>query len=583
VKRLLAIFILALLNVAPALSRREPAREPVLRSQSRWVERTLRSMTLDEKIGQMIMPGWDVGAFRNVDSDEFAKARRNIVDFHVGGLHVYGGDPTPVALAINEMQKLAKVPLLISDNFEGGVGYVLFGATRLPLAMAIGATGDEHLAYEAAKLTAEEGRAIGVNVNFYPVADVQNNPANPIINIRSFGEDPATVSRFVRAYIRGAQENGQIATAKHFPGHGDVATDSHLEMPVLNVAPQRLESVELPPFRAAVEEGVQAFMSAHIWLPQIEPEKGLPSTLSKNVLTGILRDELGYRGVVFTDAMTMRGVSANFTNEDATLRAVEAGADIILIPPSVEDSFRAIKSAVESGRISEKRIDDSVRRILRTKAHFDLEKSRFADVNRLMTLLGTREHRDFAQQIEDQAITLVRDERHALPLRASPDLRVVQINVLDSRNGWREGAVGRLAAAELPKRFPRAVTVQVDDQSTATELDLIRKLAQTGDALVVNGFIRVAAYKGSIDLTNAEVALVRDLAAMKKPFVFTVFGSPYVLTHIPDLPSYIVTYDTSPLAEASMIKAITGEIEFKGKLPISLPGLYPVGHGLTAK
>ena len=579
-KRLLAIFILALLNVAPALSRREPAREPVLRSQSRWVERTLRSMTLDEKIGQMIMPGWDVGAFRNVDSDEFAKARRNIVDFHVGGLHVYGGDPTPVALAINEMQKLAKVPLLISDNFEGGVGYVLFGATRLPLAMAIGATGDEHLAYEAAKLTAEEGRAIGVNVNFYPVADVQNNPANPIINIRSFGEDPATVSRFVRAYIRGAQENGQIATAKHFPGHGDVATDSHLEMPVLNVAPQRLESVELPPFRAAVEEGVQAFMSAHIWLPQIEPEKGLPSTLSKNVLTGILRDELGYRGVVFTDAMTMRGVSANFTNEDATLRAVEAGADIILIPPSVEDSFRAIKSAVESGRISEKRIDDSVRRILRTKAHFDLEKSRFADVNRLMTLLGTREHRDFAQQIEDQAITLVRDERHALPLRASPDLRVVQINVLDSRNGWREGAVGRLAAAELPKRFPRAVTVQVDDQSTATELDLIRKLAQTGDALVVNGFIRVAAYKGSIDLTNAEVALVRDLAAMKKPFVFTVFGSPYVLTHIPDLPSYIVTYDTSPLAEASMIKAITGEIEFKGKLPISLPGLYPIGHGL---
>ena len=583
-KRLLAIFILALLCGGPPspAAAAEDRGAPLSKSASRWVERTLRSMTLDEKIGQMIMPGWEVGAFRNVDSDEFAKARRNIVDFHVGGMHVYGGDPTPVALAINEMQKLAKVPLLISDNFEGGVGYVLFGATRLPLAMAIGATGDEHLAYEAAKLTAQEGRAIGVNVNFYPVADVQNNPANPIINIRSFGEDPATVSRFVRAYIRGAQENGQIATAKHFPGHGDVATDSHLEMPVLNVAPQRLESVELPPFRAAVEEGVQAFMSAHIWLPQIEPEKGLPSTLSKNVLTGILRDELGYRGVVFTDAMTMRGVSANFSNEDATLRAVEAGADIILIPPSVEDSFRAIKSAVESGRISEKRIDDSVRRILRTKAHFDLEKSRFADVNRLMTLLGTREHRDFAQQIEDQAITLVRDDRHALPLRASPDLRVVQINVLDSRNGWREGAVGRLAAAELPKRFPRAVTVQVDDQSTATELDVIRKLAQTGDALVVNGFIRVAAYKGSIDLTNAEVSLLRDLAAMKKPFVFTVFGSPYVLTHIPDLPSYIVTYDTSPLAEASMIKAITGEIPFVGKLPISLPGLYPIGHGLTA-
>jgi len=551
-------------------------------ARTRWVEKTLRSMTLDEKIGQMIMPGYEIGSFRNVDSDEFAKVRRNIVEFHVGGVHVYGGDPTPVALAINEMQKLAKVPLLISDNFEGGVGYVLFGGTRLPLAMAIGATGDVNLAYAAAKLTAEEGRAIGVNVNFYPVADVQNNPANPIINIRAFGEDPAMVSRFVSAYIRGAQENGQIATAKHFPGHGDVASDSHLEMPVLNVTAQRLESIELPPFRAAVDQHVAAFMSAHIWLPQLEPEKGLPSTLSKNVITGILRDELGYDGVVFTDAMTMRGVSASFKNDDATVRAVEAGADVILIPPSVEDSFRAIKSALESGRLTESRIDASVRRILRTKARFDLAnpKNRFVDVNRLMATLGTREHRDFAQRIEDQAITLVRDDAHALPLRASADLRVVQINLLDTRTGWREGPPGRLVAAELPKRFPRAVTVQVDDQSTPTELDLIRKLAQTGDALVVNGFIRVAAYKGSIDLTPAEGTLLRDLAAMKKPFVFTIFGSPYVLTHIPELPSYIVTYDTSPLAEMAMVRAITGEIEFKGKLPISLPGLYPIGHGL---
>ncbi len=542
-------------------------------------------MSLDEKIGQMIMPGYEVGSFRNVDSDEFVKVRRNIVEFHVGGVHVYGGDPTPVALAINEMQKLAKVPLLISDNFEGGVGYVLFGATRLPLAMAIGATGDERLAYEAAKVTAQEGRAIGVNVNFYPVADVQNNPENPIINIRAFGEDPATVSRFVRAYIRGAQENGQMATAKHFPGHGDVASDSHLEMPVLNVPAQRLESVELPPFRAAVDQGVAAFMSAHIWLPQIEPEKGLPSTLSKNVMTGILRDELHYDGIVFTDAMTMRGVSANFKNDDATLRAVEAGADIILIPPSVEDSFRAIKSALESGRLTESRIDVSVRRILRAKARFDLAnpKNRFVDVYRLMTVLGTRENRDFAQRIADNAITLVRDERQVLPLRPSPDLRVVQINLLDTRTGWREGVSGRLAAAELPKRFPRAVTVQVDDQSTPTELDLVRKLAQTGDAIVVNGYIRVAAYKGSIALTPAEIALLRDLAAMKKPFVLTVFGSPYVLTHIPEMPSYIVTYDTSPLAEMAMVRAITGEIEFKGKLPISLPGLYPIGHGLTAK
>lgn len=556
---------------------------PLNRSATRWVEKTLRSMTLDEKIGQMLMAGTPLGAFRNVDSPEFQTIRRDIVDYHVAGYHVFGGDPAVVALIINEMQKLAKLPLLISDNFEGGVGYVLFGATRLPLAMSIGATGDERLAYEAAKLTAEEGRAIGVNVNFYPVADVQNNPENPIINIRAFGEEPATVSRFVRAYIRGAQENGQIATAKHFPGHGDVASDSHLEMPVLNVPPQRLESVELPPFRAAVDEGVDAVMSAHIWLPQVEPEKGLPSTLSKNVMTGILRDELHYEGVVFTDSMTMRGVTANFPPEEATLRAIEAGVDIVLLPPDVPTSFNAIKSAVQSGRIPQGRIDQSVRRILTAKAKLNLQhpRNRFADVDQMMTTVGTQAHRDFAQRIADSAITLVRDQRNVLPLRPSPDLRVVQINVLDTRSGWREGSPGRVVTAELPKRFPRAVTVQVDDQTTAAEFDLVRKLAQTGDALVVNGYIRVAAYKGSIALTPSEIALLRDLAAMNKPFVFTVFGSPYVLTHIPELPSYIVTYDIAPMAELAMVRAITGEIEFRGKLPISLPGLYPIGHGLA--
>ncbi|MDQ6802324.1 MAG: hypothetical protein M3041_16000 [Acidobacteriota bacterium] len=548
------------------------------------MQKTLKSMSLDEKIGQMLMPGFSVGAFRNADSQEFQNIRRDIVDYHVGGVHVFGGDPAVIALFVNEMQRMAKVPLLISDNFEGGVGYVLFGATRLPLAMSIGATGDERNAYEAAKLTALEGRAIGVNVNFYPVADVQNNPQNPIINIRAFGEDPARVSAFVRAYIRGAQENGQIATAKHFPGHGDVATDSHLEMPVLNVSPERLESVELPPFRAALAEGVDAVMSAHIWLPQIEPEKGLPSTLSRNVMTKMLRDELHFEGVVFTDSMTMRGVTSNFQPADATLRAVEAGSDIVLLPPDVPTSFDAIKAAVASGRIPETRIDASVRRILTAKAKLNLQdpKNRFVDVNRLMTNVGGQAQHDFAQHVEDLAITLVRDQRHSLPLRPSPDLRVVQINIVDTRTGWREGAPGRVVAAELIKRFPRSVTVQVDDQSSPIEIDLVRKLAQMADALVVNGFIRVAAYKGSIDLTAGETGLLKDLEGIQKPFVFTVFGSPYVLTQMPELPSYIVTYDTSPLAEMSAIRAITGEIEFKGKLPISLPGLYPIGHGLVA-
>ncbi len=572
-------FVLCLLIAASAAF----AATRTERNRDRWVDRTLRSMTVDEKIGQMLMPGSGPGGFHALDAEELKEARRDVTEFHVGGVHVAIGDASSIALTLNALQRLAKVPLLTAHNLEGGAGYVLYGATRMPLAMAIGATGDEKLAYEAARVTAIEGRATGVNVNFYPVADVNNNPENPIINIRSFGEDPATVSRFVAAYVRGIQENGELATAKHFPGHGDVSTDSHLAMPVLDVTMQRLQSVELPPFRAAVDAGVGAVMSAHIWLPQIEPQKGLPSTLSKNVLTGLLRDDLHFRGIVFTDSMSMRGVTASFSNADATVRAVEAGADILVGIPSVPESFHAIQEALRSGRLTEARLDESVRRILRAKASLGLDQpqNRYADVNQLMLKVGTAENRAVAQRIADNAITLVKDDAHVLPLRPSVGTRVVQINLLDNRTGWREGPVGRIATSELAKRFPRAVTVQIDDQSTAGEYDAVRKLAQISDAVLVNGFIRVAAYKGSIDLDHEQMALLRDLIAMKKPLVFTAFGSPYILLHLPELPAYAVTYDISGTAEHAAIRAITGEIPYKGRLPINLPGLYKIGDGLT--
>jgi len=551
-----------------------------LHAADRRVEKQLKSMSLDEKIGQMLFPGVLKGDFRSVDSTDFVKARQNLEQYHLGGFHTFGGDPAAIALFLNELQRLAKVPLLITADFEGGPAYTMFGATRLPRAMAIGATGDPQLAWAAGKMTAEEGRAVGVHVNFYPVADVQNNPRNPIINIRSFGEDPQRVATFVRAYIRGAQENGQIATAKHFPGHGDVSTDSHLEMPTLDLDRARLDAVEFPPFRAAIDEGVGAMETAHIWMTRLEPEKGVPSSLSKNVVT-ILRDELHFKGLIFTDALEMHGITNTFTNEEASVRAVEAGNDCLLVPPDVAASFNAIKAAVQSGRISEARIDASVRRILEAKARLDLEHHRFVDTSRLMQMLGTQAHRDLAQHIADAAITLVRDANHVLPLKPSPDTRVVQVNILDTRTGWREGPVGLVLASEMQKRFPRAETATVDDQSLSAEFSLVRQLAETADVLIVNGFIRVAAYKGSIDLTKEQQLLLTDLMNMKKPLVFTIFGSPYLLTQIPDLPSYIVAYEITPAAELAAVKAITGEIPFRGRLPISLPGLYNIGDGIT--
>lgn len=540
-------------------------------ADDRWVERTLRSMTVDEKIGQLVM----------ARSEPIRDAWRAIEEFHVGSIHGGIGDAAAVAVTLNELQRMSKVPLLTSANLEGGAGYVLYGATRMPLAMAIAATGDERLAYEAARVTAREGRAAGVNVNFYPVADVNNNPANPIINIRSFGEDPATVSRFVAAYVRGIQENGQLATAKHFPGHGDVAVDSHLEMPTLDVARLRLDAIELPPFRAAIEAGAGAFMTAHIWLPKLEPKEGLPATLSKPVLTALLRDDLKFEGVLFTDSMGMRGVTSAFSVEEAAVLAIEAGADILVTPPDVEAAYRALQASVRSGRISTARLDQSVRRVLRAKSSLGLDRNRTVDIVRLVETVGSPANRAVAQRVADQAITLVRDDKKVLPLRPSTELRVVQINVLDTRTGWREGPVGKVLAAELAKRFPRSVTVHVDDQTTPAEYELVRKLAGLADALVVNGFVRVASYKGSINLNDAQTKLLRDLSASKKPLAFTAFGSPYVLMHVPELPAYAVTYDIGQASELAAIKALTGEIPYRGRLPIEIPGFYPLGHGLN--
>jgi beta-N-acetylhexosaminidase len=578
-KAIVCLLILMLNLVAP--SQAEMTDKSPVPSEDRWVEETLKSMTLEEKIGQMLVPT-TVSAFMNQESESFQELKKNITEFHVGGCHAFGGDPAALALLINRMQTLAKVPLLITADLEGGAGYQLRGATRLPRAMAIGAAGNEQLAYEAGKITAIEGRALGIHINFYPVVDVNNNPRNPIINIRSFGEDVNLVSAMAMAYIRGAQENGQIATAKHFPGHGDTSQDSHLELAVVDVDWERLNRIELPPFRAAVKGGVGAVMTAHIALPQIEPEKGVPATLSPKFITDVLRKDIGFDGLVFTDAMDMRGVSAHYEPGEAALRAVKAGADIILFPVDLEKSFNAIKQAVQSGEVSVSRIEASVRRILAAKARLGLHKNRFVDLDKLDTIVGSAEHRQKSQAIIEQAITLVRDRNNVLPLKLSDDQRVLYLTILDSRQGWREGFPGVAFRAELRKRHQKTIEVLVDENTSNAEFDLIKKLVDVSDVIIANGFIRVAAYKGTIDMTEGQLSLLKYLSTLDKPFVFTLLGSPYLLSFVPELPTYILTYEYYPGAEAAALRAILGEIPFKGKLPISLPGAYAIGHGLTS-
>jgi beta-N-acetylhexosaminidase len=546
-----------------------------------WVEKTLAAMTVDEKIGQLLIPAV-VGRFMNQDSEAFQQIRRDITEFHVGGYHMLGEvdslhEPAGVALLLNHMQGLSKLPLWITADFEGGVGLRYMGATRLPRAMAMGATDDPEMASLAGRVAAVEARAMGVHVNFYPVVDVNNNARNPIINIRSFGGDPARVSKMARAYIRGSQSAGAMATAKHFPGHGDTSTDSHLELPTIDVDRARLDRIELPPFRAAIEEGVGGVMSAHIALPRIDTEK-LPATLSSKILTGVLRTEMNFTGVIFTDAMNMRGVAAHYPEGEAAVRSIKAGADIVLYPPNVAEAFNAIKRAVETNEISVSRIDQSVRRVLTAKARLGLDKNRLVDINRLDRVLGNAEHQRAARQIIENAITLVRDKRDVLPLKLAPEKKVLFVTMVDNSEGWRDGVPGRAFHAKLAERHPKTTNVYVTDKTSPAEFDLIKKLAALSDVVIVNGFIRVSSFKGSIDMTEGEINLLKHFSASEKPFVFVLYGSPYLITFVPELPSYVLAYEYYPAAEEAALKAVLGEIEFKGKLPIVLPDLYEIGH-----
>ncbi len=536
--------------------------------RERWIERTLRSMSLDEKIGQLLFVSGQ-GGYKSQDSEAFEKIRSAIVDYHAGGYNVALGDPAAAALMINSMQRLARVPLLITGDLEGGAGYVFPGATRLPRAMAIAATNDETLAYEAGKIAAIEGRALGFHVNYYPVADVNSNPQNPIINIRSFGEDPARVAAMVRAYIRGCQDNGMLCTAKHFPGHGDTSTDSHSAMPVVMSNRKRLDAIELVPFRAAIDEHVAAIMTAHIALPEIEPDPRVPATLSSKVVTSLLRDELHFEGLIFTDALDMKGVLGTFGEGEVAVRAVEAGADVLLFAKP-DTMHPALKAAVESGRISPARIEQSVRKILDAKWRSGLAKERFVDLARIDTIVGNREHREKAQEMMDRAITLVRNEKGAVPLAPSKDLRVLQINVLDTTTRWLHGLVpGPTFAAEVKKRFPNATLVQLDDRSAPRETDLVRSAAAHADAIIVGTFVLTSWAKGTIELLPQHAALIRDLAKMEKPFILTAFGSPYVVRSLEGIPTTLLAYETHDAAQIAAAKAIVGEIPIRGVLPVT--------------
>jgi beta-N-acetylhexosaminidase len=569
----------------------------------RWVASTFKKMTLDDKVGQMLVSSIS-STYTPTDSEEYDTASRLVSQYRIGGFHVFGGsEPVPQVLLnpsygsvilgqpleaasmLNRLQAISPVPLLNSADFETGVGMRISGATTFPKAMAFGAAGDEKLAYEAGRITGVEMRAIGVQVNFAPDVDVNNNPRNPVINTRSFGEDPAKVGQLASAFVRGMQAAGVIATLKHFPGHGDTDVDSHLGLPVIQKPREQLEKVELPPFRAGIAADAGAVMSAHIEVPSLDPAPNTPGTLSRPMVTDLLRRDLGFNGLVYTDSMSMAGVTKLYDAGQAAVRAVKAGNDVVLHSPDDAQAFEAIKAAVQKGEIPLAQIDASVMRILEAKARVGLYKNKQVNLENVATAFGSRAHQAIAREVSQRSITLIKDERNQVPLKLAKDAAILYLSALDYPSGWRIAAPSRTFIPELKERWADVTAIELSDRTTPSEMELVRAMAPRFDAVIVSTFVRAASASGRMDLSPSIVRLLqaigRQTAESNKPFVTVMFGNPYTALFLKELPAVMLSYDFYDLAEASAVRALAGEAPITGKLPIGLPEMFPIGHGLA--
>jgi beta-N-acetylhexosaminidase len=548
-----------------------------------WVEQTLGKMNLREKLGQMLVVTF-FGVFDSAESPEYKEVLHQVEDNHVGGLIIVTdrgplglerSQVYPTAVITNELQRRAKIPLIVGADFEAGTGMRIDEGTSFPSAMAIAATGDPKLAYEAGKFTALEARAAGVQWIFAPDADVNNKPDNPIINIRSFGEDPASVAEYVVQFVRGVQDNGALATAKHFPGHGNVGVDSHISLPVVPGTRADLEKTELVPFRAAIASGVGSIMPGHLAVPALEPDPELPATLSRNILTGLLRDDLKFRGLVITDALDMGGVTANYAPGEAAVRSVQAGTDVLLMSPAPDAAIAGLEDAVKSGRITEKRIDESVRRILTAKARLGLNKNRYVDVAKLNEKFGRPEYETAAQDIADRGVTLLRDTPWLLPLDATKPLRVLMIAISSDP----DPNPGETIEPEIRPRVDSLKILRADTQY-APVTNLTLPPPDSYDVAICALFVRVTDRKGSVGLPDDQRAFVNELIATSKPTVIASFGNPYLIERFPNAKTWLAEFSTNDVSQRAVARAIFGQTAIGGKIPVTVPGTVQRGDGL---
>ncbi len=554
-------------------------------ANKQWVEATLRKMTDDEKIGQLLFTTYH-GSFTATDADAYRKMMHDVDDLHVGGfinvtqmspLGIIKSQAYPTAVLTNQLQARSKLPLLIGADFERGSAMRLDEGTSFPTAMALAAGGNPDDAYTMGKVTALEARAVGIHWIYAPVSDVNNNPGNPIINTRSFGEDPQRVAEFVAAFVRGVEENGGLATAKHFPGHGDTAADSHIDLPVIRADKNRLEHLELVPFRSAIAAGVGSIMTGHLSIPALEPDPNTPATLSNHVLTGLLRDELHFQGLVVTDAMDMGGITTRFAPGEAAVRAVLAGADALLMPPVPDAAYEALQAAVKSGRISHERLNASVRRILQAKARLELNKTKLVDLNSINAKFGRVPWQIEAQDISDRGVTLLRDTANRLPLNAAKPSRALLLAFYADPEPYP----GEDLERELRLRFDSVTTLRADTRFVKADT-LKLPPADSYDVAILALFVRVSDRKGNVDVPPDQAALAEQVFHAGKPVITVGFGSPYLIENFPQADTWLAAFGISDVAQISVARALFGQIPIHGHLPVTIPGInLKAGFGIA--
>jgi beta-N-acetylhexosaminidase len=600
---LLSVFLLTTTIASAKEKYQHPGPIHLTPAGEKWAEKTLHKLTLEEKVGQVFMI-WCRASFLNVENPEYLQLVEDLQKYHVGSfamtVHVDGpylrrSEPYEAADLLNRLQKDSKLPLLFAADFERGVSMRLMGTTVFPHAMAFGGDGKADDAETFGRISAEEARSIGIHWNFFPDADVNSNPTNPIINTRSFGEDPKQVGDLVTAYIKGAHEGGMLTTVKHFPGHGDTATDSHLGVASVNVDRAHLESIELPPFRRAIAAGVDSVMVAHVTVPALDSDPNHVATISPVIVSDLLEQQLGFKGIVVTDALDMAALTHLFASNigRAAVEAFKAGNDLLLIPADFPASYNAMLQAAQSGEISRERLDRSVLKILKTKASLGLEDARLVDTSAIAKVVAKPSNLAFGQQVADDAVTLVRDNGKVLPLKSkgtakgglpytTPEVTGNQVVAVLFSDDVRTDS-GHVFAREFRERIPDAHIIYVDPRIAAGMSDEVLKAVDEAQSVVAAVYVVPSGGKidNSVAMADATGVLLQQLlnhAGGKAAVV--AMGNPYLAADFPQIGTYMCTFSNATVSETAAVKALFGEIMIHGHLPVSIPNVAARGTGI---